>query len=325
MDSGDDNGSLENEHDPSRPESRRSNGGRFGEGPAFEDFLMPRFGKIAYEVYGTLNAAGDNCVLLPTYYAGTDKSYLPLIGAGRALDPARWFIVIPNMLGNGVSSSPSNDADFCNATVTDNVRLQHELLIFLGVKRIALVYGWSMGAMLGFAWAVMYPDMVRGLLAVCGTARCWPLNYVFLEGVKATMPAGRRAFGRAYAGWAYSAAFYRDELYKGIGFETLEAFLRFWEDDHENFDARDLLAMLWTWQNASLGFSELAGIKARTIVMPCDTDMYFTLEETEMEVSAIPGVEMRVLKSPNGHCAGEPGRFVSDSAQVELAMRDLLI
>jgi homoserine O-acetyltransferase len=219
------------------------------------------------------------------------------------------------MLGNGVSSSPSNDAGFVNATVAENVQAQHELVVALGVKRIALVYGWSMGAMQGYAWAAMYPEMVGALLAVCGSAKCWPLNYVFLEGVKAALGADgdRRAFGRAYAGWAYSAAFFRDELFRGMGFGTLEDFLRFWEDDHASYDARDLLAMIWTWQHAEV---DLPAIKARTIVMPCDTDMYFTVDEARIEAAAIAGAEVRVIRSPYGHCAGAPGRFAEEPARV---------
>ena len=285
---------------------------------------MLRFDSIAYDVHGTLNKAGDNCILLPTYYAGTHASYLPMLGAGRALDPARYLIVIPNMLGNGVSASPSNTPGFTHTTVAENVRLQHALLKSLGVTRIALLYGWSMGAMQGLAWAAMYPQMVTALLAVCGTAKCWPLNNVFLQGLKATLPAGKRAFGRAYAGWAYSAAFYREELWRGLDFASLEAFLTFWEDDHDAYDERDLLAMLWTWQQADLETAALKGITARTIVMPCDTDMYFTVEEARLEAAAITGAEVRVLASPYGHCAGAPGRFAKETAFVEAALQELL-
>jgi homoserine O-acetyltransferase len=278
---------------------------------------------LAYATHGALNAAGDNCVLLPTYYTGTHDSYAPLIGPGRALDPARWFILVPNMLGNGVSSSPSNLAGFANATVAENVALQHALLSALGVKRIALVYGFSMGAMQGFEWASQFPDMVASLLAVCGSAKCWPLNFMFLEGMKAAMgeQGDRRAFGRAYAGWAYSAAFYRHALYQGIGYATLEAFLRQWEDDHLAFDSRDLLAMLWTWQHAD---ADLSRIKAKTIVMPADTDMYFTLEEARIEAALIPQAELRILYSPYGHCAGAPGKFPAESVMIEQAIRELL-
>lgn len=285
---------------------------------------MPKFGPVAYETYGTLNPAGDNCVLLPSYYAGTDKSYLPMIGAGRVLDPARWFIVTPNMLGNGVSDSPSNCPGYVQASIADNVAAQAALLEFLGVSQVALAYGWSMGAMQSLAWAAMFPEMVRAVLAVCGTARCWPLNAMFIEGLKVVMPAGKRAFGRAYAGWAYSAAFYRGELWREMGFATLEDFIRFWEDDHESYDERDLLAMLWTWQHAGFGFDELSRITARVMFMPCAQDMYFTADEARLEAAMIPGAQMRVLDSPYGHCAGAPGRFAKETAAVERAMAALL-
>jgi homoserine O-acetyltransferase len=281
---------------------------------------------LVYATHGVLNEAGDNCILIPTYYTGTHASYAPMIGPGRALDPGKFFIIIPNMLGNGVSSSPSNQPDFANATVAENVTLQHSLLSFLGVRNIALIYGWSMGAMQGYSWAAQYPDMVKALLAVCGSAKCWPLNYVFLEGIKAAMGSDgdRAAFGRAYAGWAYSAQFYRDEMYKTLGFETLESFLKFWEDDHLTFDHRDLLAMLWTWQNADLSTAALARISARTIIMPAETDIYFTEAEARIEAAAIPNATIRILHSPFGHCAGAPGRFAAETALIERAMRDLL-
>ncbi len=280
--------------------------------------------RLVYQTHGMLNDAGDNCVLVPTYYTGTHASYAAMIGPGRALDPERWFILIPNMLGNGVSSSPSNyGGTFPNVTVADNVELQHRLLTSLGVRQIALVYGWSMGAMQGYAWASAYPEMVKTLLAVCGSARCWPLNAVFIEGITAAMGQdnNRRAFGRTYAGWAYSAEFYRDALYRNLGFATLEDFLTFWEDDHETWNAADLLAMLHTWKHAN---ADLSRITAKTIIMPADTDMYFTLDEAQIEAAAIKNAELRILHSPYGHCAGAPNRFADETAMVEQAIRDLL-
>src|SRR5882724_4551077 len=67
-----------------------------------------RDAELAYTTFGEPNAARDNVVLFPTYYTGTDRENARLIGKGRALDPERWFVVIPNLFGNGVSSSPSN-------------------------------------------------------------------------------------------------------------------------------------------------------------------------------------------------------------------------
>src|SRR6202142_2584249 len=65
-----------------------------------------RDAKLAYLALGRLNASRDNAIVIPTYFTGTHKSYWPLIGPNRALDPARYYIVIPNMFGNGFSSSP---------------------------------------------------------------------------------------------------------------------------------------------------------------------------------------------------------------------------
>lgn len=311
--------------------------------------------RLAYRTWGRLNEARDNCIVFPTYYTGDDQSNAGLIGAGMALDPARWFIVVPNLFGNGVSSSPSNTtgvrggARFPHVTVFDNVICQYRLLFeHLGVRRIALATGWSMGAMQAIHWAALFPDLVDRLLTVCGTARCWPLNHTFLEGVKAALCAdhtfehgfyaqpperGLRAFGRAYAGWAYSAEFFRQRRYEVLGHATAEDLLRSWENDHLACDANDLLAMLWTWQNADVGANDmyrgnfaraLSSIRARTIVMPCDRDSYFTLEESLHEAALIAGAEFRPLKSVYGHCAGAPGRFPEETEFVDAALRELL-
>src|SRR5271156_1783581 len=65
-------------------------GFRGSEKPVWGAPFMQKFGRIVYEVFGTLNAAGDNCVLLPTFYGGTSKANRALIGPGRVLDPTRW-------------------------------------------------------------------------------------------------------------------------------------------------------------------------------------------------------------------------------------------
>jgi homoserine O-acetyltransferase len=67
-----------------------------------------RGARLAYKTHGTLNAARDNAIVYPTWYGGQHTDNEWLIGAGMALDPARYFIIVPDMLGNGLSSSPSN-------------------------------------------------------------------------------------------------------------------------------------------------------------------------------------------------------------------------
>ena len=93
-----------------------------------------RDAKLAYKTYGTLEQDRSNAVFYPTWYSGQHYDNEWLIGEGMALDPARYFIIVPNMLGNGLSSSPSNTpppydrARFPRVTVYDNVTAQHRLV-----------------------------------------------------------------------------------------------------------------------------------------------------------------------------------------------------
>src|SRR4030095_1468351 len=111
-----------------------------------------RDAKLAYKTYGTLDQAKSNAVVYPTWYSGQHYDNEWLIGEGMALDPARYFIIVPNMLGNGLSSSPSNTpppydrARFPRVTVYDNVTAQHRLVTErVGSQRLALGTCWALG------------------------------------------------------------------------------------------------------------------------------------------------------------------------------------
>lgn len=293
---------------------------------------------ISYDIHGTLNAARDNLVIFPTYFTGRQHSNNPYFGTGRALDPARHCILVPCLVGNSDSSSPSNTdgafhgAGFPHVTINDNVRMQRLLVdAVCPVDRVALVIGWSMGGMQAWEWASQFPDLVERLLPFCATARCSPHNHVFLEGVRAALTAdgtwaeghydtqperGLRAFGRAYAGWAYSSAFFNDAEYRAIGFDTVEDLLLAWERDHLEWDANDLICKIRTWQQADISANDryrgeigaaLGAIRARTIVMPSSTDMYFTEAHAREEAARVQGAEFRPFRTTWGHCGCTPG------------------
>jgi homoserine O-acetyltransferase/O-succinyltransferase len=105
--------------------------------------------RLGYRTIGTLNAAKDNAILIPSWYTGADAdSEMFLCGPNRALNPEKYFIVLTNLLGNGISSSPSNTpapfdrGRFPKITIHDNVRLQHQLVTEeLGLKSLRLVTG----------------------------------------------------------------------------------------------------------------------------------------------------------------------------------------
>ncbi len=311
--------------------------------------------KLAYKTIGRLNAAGDNAVLIPSYYTGTHEGNEGYVAASRVLDPERHFIVLTNLFGNGLSSSPSNTGApfdgprFPRVTLHDNVACQHRLLTeVLGVDRLALVMGWSMGALQAYQWAAQYPGMVRAILPFCGSAKCTPHNYVFLDGVRVALEAdgnwnggdwqvqpekGLRAFGRVYAGWAFSQTFYREGLYRQLGFETVEALLVDWEEDHLNWDGNDLIAKLRTWQCGDISDNDLyrgefaralGAIQARAIVVPCSTDLYFPPEDNALEVARMTNAELRVFDSPFGHCVASPGVHRDFMEFLDTAIDELL-
>ena len=299
--------------------------------------------RLAYKTWGSLSARGDNVIVMPTFYTGTHVRNEGYLQAVPALDPARYLIVSINMFGNGLSSSPSNTAAPCDGprfpavTLHDNVACQHRLLTeALGVKRIALVLGWSMAGCQSYEWAAQHPDMVDAILPFCASARTSPHNKVFLEGVKAALTAdaafaggdytappeaGLRAFGRVYAGWAYSQTFYRERLHRELGFETWEELLLDWERDHLAWDANDLLTKLHTWQLGDISANEryrgdferaLGAIEARAILVPCTTDLYFPPEDNAIEARHMPNADLRPYQSAWGHCVASPGRQGSD-------------
>ena len=298
---------------------------------------------LAYKTWGSLNARGDNAIVMPTFYTGTHARNEGYLRAVPALDPERYFIVSINMFGNGLSSSPSNTPPpvdgprFPVVTLHDNVACQHRLLTeALGVRRIALVTGWSMAGCQSYQWGAQYPDMVDAILPFCASARTSPHNQVFLEGVKAALladsafadgdytappEAGLKAFGRVYAGWAYSQTFYRERLHRELGFETWEDLLADWENDHLAWDANDLLAKLRTWQLGDISANEryegdferaLGAIRARAILVPCTTDLYFPPEDNAIEARHMPNADFRPYDSAWGHCVASPSREGSD-------------
>ena len=311
--------------------------------------------KLAYKTYGSLNADRSNAVLLPTFYTGTHVRNEGFFGPGRAIDPEKHFIVSINMFGNGLSSSPSNTqapADrghFPLVTLYDNVRCQKALLENLfDIEQLLLVTGWSVAGCQAFQWAAQFPEYVRNILPFCASARVSPHNWLFLEGVKTALLAdptfndgfytqipesGLKAFATVYAGWAYSQTWYRDAGYQQLGFQDINELLLNWEQDHLAWDANDLLAKLATWQNADISQNDLyrddlksalRGIRARTIVISCDNDLYFPPADNELEVCNISDAELRVYESPWGHCVASPGNDAGFRVCLDQAISDLV-
>ena len=300
-----------------------------------------RNARLAYATYGTLNSTGDNVVLLPTFYTGTHLRNEALFGAGRAIDPARHFIVTVNLFGNGLSSSPSNwhspqdGPRFPRVTLFDNVACQNWLLTE-APRRPAhrpnrwLVDGGHAGLSMGRlsiprwwrrSFLIARPRAALPSIMPSSTAqrpRCRPMQ-TWCEGEYGMPPErGLRAFGRVYVAWAYSAKFFKDGLYRQAGVRQR------WKDWPEigrqiTCDGTPTICSRRfgpgrTQTLATIGSiagdfdGALRAIRARAIVMPSSSDMYFVPEENEAEVERMPHAELRAFDTAWGHCVGSPGR-----------------
>lgn len=312
--------------------------------------------RLVYKTFGRLNADKSNVIVYPTSYSAQHHDTQHMVREGGALDPARYFVIIPNLFGNGLSSSPSNTpwpdvgSRYPNISYVDAVQVQRRMLQQLwGIDRVALVYGWSMGAMQAYHWAAMFPEAVERIAVVCGSARCAPHNRVFIDGVAHALMAdaayrdgqftdkpvrGLRAMGRVYAGWALSQSFYRQELWRTLGATSLEDYLvTFWETNFARRDPADLLAQLWTWANGDISANPqdqgdlakaLRRIQARTLLMPGDHDLYFQVADNQLELEHLQRAELVPIPSVWGHRAGNPVNQPEDRAFIEHHVKALL-
>jgi homoserine O-acetyltransferase len=328
--------------------------GRFALGDfAAEKGGTIRSAELSWRSHGTLNAARDNALLYPCSYTAQSPDLAWLIGPDGILDPGRWFIVIPDMFSNGLSSGAGETQGYPSiVTSRDNVIAQDRLLRErFGIERLACVYGFSMGAQQAYHWAALHPGRVERAIVVCGSARTAVHNKIFLSSLLRTLEAapehmgnGRfsaepllalRAFAHIYASWALSQDFYRAGLHlSALGAPDLDTFLRTdWEERYHARKAANLYAQLVTWYHGDISdnplyqgdlVAALNAIQARVLLMPGRTDLYFPVADNAAELSHLRHGELRPIPSIWGHRAGNPNANPQDFAFLKSAVRDWL-
>jgi homoserine O-acetyltransferase len=278
--------------------------------------------ELAVATYGELGEAKDNVILVPTWFSGTHATWWQVyIGPGRALDPEKYFIVVVNQIGNGLSTSPHTTTDetiamerFPKVRIGDDVRAQEQLLREVyGVERLALVVGGSMGAQQTWEWAVRFPDKVLRAAPIAGTAQNTPHDFLFTQTLMDAITSDPGWAGGRYAShtdvadglqrhadiWAvmglttdfWKSGFWKDlpPVVEGLGWTTFEEF-------QQNFtrllfglmDPNALLTMGWKWQRGDVArnaggdlAAALGRVTAKTFVMPIDSDMFFPPRDCE--------------------------------------------
>lgn len=318
---------------------------------------------LAYQTFGS---SSNPAVLLPSCYSGKLETTLPFLYLSDApnatetqppvLSPEKYFVVVAGLMGGSESSSPSNAPDeyrgkkFPRLTYEDNIKLQKALCDHLGIKKLRAYIGFSMGGQQAYHMASLFPDFVENAVCLAGSARTSWHNWSFLEGPKAALVnsvdfedgnyttkgmRGTGAFGRVYSTWALSQQWFREKSWEKLGFKSLEEYLtEAWEKRMGEWDAHDLLCMLWTWQHGDITVyhpeddgdlsKALARIKANMLVMPSRTDMYFPPEDNMEEVKHLKNGRLSIIESIWGHPAGGGGGTKEDCEFIATQIKSLL-
>jgi len=311
--------------------------------------------RLAYRTYGSLNAAKDNAVLFPHMYSGTSASMEGLVGEGRALDPSRYFIILPDQFGSGLSSSPSNTpapfdrGHFPAVTIADDVRAQHRLVTErFGITSLHAVVGWSMGGQQTYEWAVRHPELVRRAAVFAATAKTPVQNQLSIDMHSELLrsdPAfadgfytdsddvhlGLSRHAMAFAVLSTSYRFFRDEVWRRTGFASVEEFtLVFLRGHFQPMDPNNLLCQAAKWRDADVSLhtggdmkAALGRITARFYVFPFGGDLFFPPEDHEADVALIRDARLRVIDSPVGHFTMF-GLLPEDVAAIDDALAEVL-
>jgi homoserine O-acetyltransferase len=271
--------------------------------------------------------------------ADADRWWGPLLGPGRALDPERDFVVCSNVLGGCYGTtgptSPRPDgrpwaAAFPDVSVRDIVRVQAALVEALGVKRLRLVIGGSLGGMQVLEWALSFPEQVEAIAPIAIAARhsAWAIaiSETQRQAIAADprwrgghypaddAPAAGLAAARMVAMCSYRSRasleprFGRERA--GDGRYAVES----WLHHHgralvDRFDANTYVTLTRAMDTHDVGRGRggwreaLSTVKAPALVLSIDSDVLYPPVEQEELATALPDARLVTLRSPHGHDA----------------------
>jgi len=311
--------------------------------------------RVAFRTWGRLTPAADNAVVVChalTGSADADLWWGDLMGPGRVLDPDRDFIICSNVLGScygttgPTAPAPESDtqwgADFPAVTVRDMVELQRRLLDVLGVNRIRLVIGGSLGGMQALEWPLL-DARVESAVVIAASARHSAWCIAQSEAQRAAIAADPRWCGGRYdperppeAGLAAARMMAMCSYRSPASFEdrfgrAVDGGDRFrvssWLTYHggelvARFDANSYVCLTRAMDSHDVGRSRggvsraLASVRIPTLVVSIDSDGLYPPAEQQELARLIPDAELHTLRSQHGHDG-----FLIETDQLEHRVR----
>jgi homoserine O-acetyltransferase len=279
--------------------------------------------KLGYRTLGTLNASKSNAIVFPTWFTGNTADLLRVVSPQGLIDPAGYYVVLIDALGDGVSCSPSNSVtqhgvDFPEFTIRDMVESEHRLVTeTLGLKHVHAVMGSSMGGMQTFQWMVSYPDFMDVAIPVVGSPKLTSYDMLLWRTEEAAMLADPAYEGGRYQGNPKMPVV---QLIHNMNLTTpefrvktttsgdFEAFFAATEASTNGaFDAND-----WRWQihamlaqdigKGSSLESAAAKVKARVLIVSSRQD-HMVNPTPAINFSPLVHAKLVVLESDCGHLA----------------------
>jgi len=329
--------------------------------------------KIAYETYGRLNADASNAILVchaltgsahvagPADFPSCLFEQAPLlaavngnvpgwwdgvIGPGKLFDTSKYFIISTNILGSCYGSIGPNsinpatgfkyNLDFPQVTVRDMVAAQYALVKYLGIEKLAMVTGGSLGGMQALEWAIKFPDTVCSIVPIATSAQHsdWGIglnhlarqailndpewnngNYIKqpLKGLSLARKVGMisyRTDESFNARFKYERVDQKDNVFNPDNIFQVESYLNYQGKKLvERFDANSYLYLTRAMDTHDVSRNRgalkdvLGSVKAQTLCIGIDSDLLYPAHEQRATSDQISQSEYAEIKSKNGHDA----------------------
>lgn len=294
---------------------------------------------LAYHTFGQLNETGDNVIWI--FHALTANSnpvewWPGLVGEGKLFDPARWFIVCVNMPGSAYGSSgpldvnPVSGEKYYHAfpwfTTRDMIRAYQPLRETLGIRKIHIGIGGSMGGQQLLEWAIEEPFLFRHIIPIATNAfhSAWGIAFnasqrmaieadatwntqssdAGLQGMKVARSIALLSY-RHYDAYGISQIEESNELLQDFKSESYQRYQG--EKLAKRFNAFSYYFLTRAMDAHNVGRGRvsieaaLQQITARTLVIGISNDVLFPIDEQEFLAGVIPGASFKSIESFYGH------------------------